>query len=73
MSKLVAYVWTKGDPSVGINGERAEVIFDDDLSDKEFREHARDELGMCFSAIWHEKATVMFSDETTGNDLEDLG
>lgn len=71
---IVAYVSTKGDPSVGIYGESAEVTFsyEFDEHDCNDREHVRDELQKCFSTIWNEKAYVIFEDETLYNEPEDL-
>lgn len=60
------YIWTHGDPSVGINGKNATVdlegfIFTEE--DKEEREQLRAKLKVTYSDIFDERATVMFEDE----------
>lgn len=63
------YIMTKGDPSVGINGETAEVSLKFDFDDRAHREQVRAELQMCFSSIFGERATAIFEDETNEDDL----
>ena len=61
---MKATIWSNGDPSVGINGNQAEV----DMPylgevDDEYRQGIRESLIMAFSDIFDDKAFVTFDDE----------
>jgi|GEM_PF-6568595 len=61
------HIWTKGDPSVGINGDQTDLDLDvegmDERDRAEFVGHAKEVLGKAFSELWGESAQVMTGDE----------
>lgn len=61
-------IWTNGDRSVGLNGDRAEVTIDTDEEpgSVDYNEHlanVREELVECFSNIWGEKPHIATEQE----------
>jgi len=61
---MKATIWSNGDPSVGINGNQAEV----DMPylgevDDEYRQSIRESLATVFSEIFDDRAFVIFDDE----------
>jgi hypothetical protein len=64
---LKAYISTKGDRSVGINGYNTSVELEVDFTEggKDQREATRSDLAICFAGVWGEdKVQVIFEDET---------
>ena len=67
MKTVKLHIWTCGDPSVGINGDQADLDLDvegiDERDRAEFISHAKEVLGKAFSELWGEPAQVMTGDE----------
>lgn len=66
-------IWTNGDPSVGINGQSAEVeiIGGEWIDEQEYREEVREILGNAFHEIFDDGfLTVAFEDELQSEDPE---
>lgn len=65
---MKAYIDSKGDSSVGIDGFNTEVDLGVDFEGRAYRECARNDLVICFSKLWGEKARVVFEDELREED-----
>lgn len=63
MSTLTAYVFTPGDPSVGLEGDRVTVTGLPDFDDDEQREQARTALEHAFGVTLGDHVEVVFSDD----------
>ncbi len=64
---MKAYIWSNGDPSVGIFGfsTEVEIGFDAQILDEDdLRQSTRKLLQECFAEIWDDgSTTVVFEDE----------
>lgn len=70
-NEIIAYISSPGDRSVGLFGYNTEVPTGiTEFEDKEHRNYVRRCLSECFSEIWDDPATVMFSDECQDDPAE---
>jgi hypothetical protein len=66
--RTLFYVSSKGDPSVGIDGQTAEVRVWVPADDRDYMAMVKIELASAFRGIWGEAATVMTEAECLAGD-----
>lgn len=60
---MKAWVSSKGDASVGLNGNGTELDLCFEFDGQQHRESTRSLLADCFGEMWGEKVYVQFGDE----------